>query len=317
MKTALAALLTLVTSVAFAAPNSDAVKATLESQTQCGSFVRFDDANVYLGFGRYKNGVEEPRAAIPGVLRVAPIGQKTQFDLQTPDAPVDIVTVGTTAYVLTYSDLEEWDLNAKKMIASYQTQRESGALEYRQHATGMARYKNLLVISHGRLGVTFFDLNTKTLAGEARLALKQAPLESQATGIAIAGNVAYITMDGFSLVEPGTPIFQGLILVNLDNGHVMELGGMDPGATAITTDGTHAVVSFGGDPLWKFTLSSLNTGHAEPDARVFKFPMQGHPSGSPAMDSKYLYTCYSVPPSGGKSGLASHVPHALDLSVLK
>jgi len=40
------------------------LKAILESQPNCQNFVRYDDKNIYLGFGYYKNGVEEPHCIL-------------------------------------------------------------------------------------------------------------------------------------------------------------------------------------------------------------------------------------------------------------
>ena len=78
---------------------------------------RFDENNLYLGFGFYKKGLEEPRHPIPATLDVRPLNGGTAFTLPTNDAALDIATEGNHAFVLTYSGIEEWDLAQKARLA--------------------------------------------------------------------------------------------------------------------------------------------------------------------------------------------------------
>jgi len=305
-----------------AAPNSAQIKSVLEAQKTCGSFVRVDNANVYLGFAQYKYGSEEPRAAIPAHVNVAPLNGAEPFSLATNDGALDMITDGSTAYILTYTSIEEWNLDSKTRVSEYPTTTTQGALEYKQHASQFVRYKNELVIAHGRFGLTFFDLKTKKITSQMHLIDRQLPVESQATGITVQDNLAFITLDGYSLFEPGheQKVFRGIVVVDLDtNTQVGEMDGLDPGATSIVSDANRAIVSFGGNPLWKFNLHTLATTKSNelpsPLLRLFKFPMKGHPVGSAAMDDQYYYTCYSTPPPSG-SGLMIHAPLALDRALV-
>ena len=66
------------------AADSELVRSTLESSPYCENFVRFDDANLYLGFGKYRRAFEEPRAPIPGRIEVTPLGRSR--DAFAPEA---------------------------------------------------------------------------------------------------------------------------------------------------------------------------------------------------------------------------------------
>lgn len=315
-------LLTLAAATAQAAPSSERLKAVLESQPSCGNFVRFDERNLYLGFGAYRNGLEEPRRPIPAKVRVAPLDGSAPFELATKDAAIDLVTDGPTAYVLTFSSIEEWDLELRERRAEYPTVLSAGPLAYKEHARAMARFQDKLIIAHGRLGVSIFNIRTKRLVNQFRLVQRQAPLESMATGVTIEGNLAYVVMDNFHVTRPtdDVKIFRGLIVINMESETVQrELGGLDPGADSIVSDGKTVIVSFGGRPIWSYGLETLRDNRLpEPKIRLWKFPLNGHPMGAPALDEKFYYTCFSKAPAfrGDNDGFYRPVPLALDRRVL-
>lgn len=303
--------------LASAAPGPRERKALLEAQPSCGNFVRFDDRSAYLGFGNYRQAFEEPRSPIPGSLRIAPFDGTEPFELQTDDAAIDVATEGNTAFVLTYSSIEEWDLGARRRVAEYGTYAINGTLAYQQHAQAWARFGDKLIIAHGRLGVSIFDMAKRRLTNQFRLLQSQLPLESMATGVTVQGDRAYVLMDNFHLTTPGdgVKIFRGLIVVNLRTEKVeKELAGLDPGADSVVSDARKVVVNFGGNPVWKYALSSLGgTAMPQPEIRLWKFPIDGHPTGAAAMDDLYYYTCFSRPGPGGRY---VNAPLALDRRVL-
>lgn len=304
-----------------AASNSEQVKSVLEAQPYCQNFVRADQNNLYFGFGPYRLGLEEPRQAIPSKFRVAPLDGSAPYELATNDSTIDVVTVGSTAYVLTHSSIEEWDLTNRRRVAEYATYAAPMPLQFKQHAEAMALYKNKLIIAHGRLGVSFFDLSTKHLKNQFRLIKNQYPLESMAVGVTVQGNIAYVAMDNFTLANPGEPnkTFRGIVTINLDSETVVsQLGGMDPGADSINSDSKKVIVSFGGIPIWKYNRQSLSGNKLpEPELRIWRFPLKGHPTGAATMDDKYYYTCFSRPPNENEpQGLMIRVPMAIDRRVL-
>jgi hypothetical protein len=314
----LALLLALLSPAAFAQPDPELVKSTLEKAPRCENFVRFDDQYLFLGFGRYRKMFEEPRQPIPGHLEVIPLGRNDRaFSLPTADAAIDVTREGDSLFVLTYSSIEEWSLTAKTRVASYATYAYGGTMAYKEHAEAFARVGDRLIVAHGRLGVSFFDLKTRRLTNQFRLVQGQRPLESMATGVSVSDGVAYVALDNFSLVPNGKPAFRGIVKIDMASERVLsELDGMDPGADALVADGTKAIVSFGGNPVWKYSLESLaGRSLPEPLLRVWKFPRAGNPTGRPALDAKYYYSCFTAAPEK-PGGPYKNIPLALDRAAI-
>jgi hypothetical protein len=316
MKILLSFLTLALSFPAFAAPNPEALKAALEKQSSCSLSVRFDDENLYLGFGSYRRGTEEPRKPIPGHLKVVPVSGAPEFSLATTDAAIDTIRDGDSLFVLTYSGIEEWSLAQRARIGKYPTYLTPNEMRYREHPQSFARYGDLAVIAHGRLGLSFFNLKTKRIVNQFRLARNQLPLESMATGIAVSGKYAYVVLDNFSLVPQGKPAFRGFVIVDLEKQAVVAaLDGMDPGADAVLADGKKVLVSFGGSTIWKYDEKELASSRLpEPEYRLWRYPFPGHPTGLASMDDKYYYTCFLKKPE--KGGNFQAVPLALDRRVL-
>ncbi len=299
--------------------DSERIRSTFESEPTCGTFVRRDDSRLFLGFGQYMKGAEKVRLPIPAKMRVTPLNGDPAFDLQTNDAAIDLITIDDTAYLLTYSSIEEWNLNTKKRVAEYPTYAIASPMYYKQHALGFARYGDKLVIAHGRLGISVFDVRKKRLINQFRILNEQLPLESMATGISIQGRYAYVIVDNFSLVSNGSkPPFRGILVFDAETQSLLKkLDGMDPGATSVASDHDSLIVSFGGNPIWKYDLKELNgITLPEPSLRIWKFPHGGSPTGSGFMDEKYLYTCYHFPPTPGQGGFYQKRPLSLNRQVL-
>ena len=308
----------LFTVPAMAAPNSQAIKAAIESQNSCDSFIRFDNVNAYLGSGRYLANFDsdKPRPSLPGTVQVAPLDGSAAFTLHTSDAPIDMVTDANLAYILTYSSIELWDLNKRSVITTFPTTTAQQPLEYKQHAQAMVRYGNKLVIAHGRLGVSIFDMQSKTITNEIPLLQAQLPQESMATGIAIEGHSVYILMDSFTLNGPDSnPAFRGFVIIDMNTEKVTsQLNGLDPGASSLASYGNKMIVSFYGSPIWMFDATKMKSW-PHPQADIFKFPFPGHVEGSAAMDDQYYYTCFEKPPAS-IPGYGTYVPMVFDRKVL-
>lgn len=297
-------------------------KSTLLNQTVCGNMVAFDSQNLFMGNGYYRYGVEEPRKPIAGSIFMVPLGTSQGTILHTQDGPLGIYTQNNQAYVLTYTGIELWDLKTQQRLTTYATQDQSTQpLAYMQHAQAMAQYKNKLVIAHGRLGLTVFNMDQKRLTTEIALIPQQFPMESMATGVTIQGHLAYVLMDSFTLSNPDqVPAFRGIVIFDMESERVVaELNGLDPGADAITSDGKNLIISFGGIPIWPYDLSSFANAKKtmpEPITRLSDFPIQGHPTGLAALDDTYYYTCYSQAPAAGQGNLYKDVPQVLERSLL-
>lgn len=298
---------------------SELRKAALESQATCQNFVRFDDQNLYLGFGAYKMGFEEPRHPIPGQLRMVSLQDPTKVTvIPTPDSVVDVLTFSHKLYILTFSSLIEYDLETNEMIFTHPTHFLTRTLEYKEHAVGMTLSHGKIYIAHGRLGIAIFDLVQGKVVKVVPLLTAQAPLESMATAISSHGHDVFVTMDNFSLVNPGEKqAFRGLVLYNPMEEKVMaEMPGLDPGTDSMVVDSKYLLISYMGYPLWKYdrTQMQVRASLPQPLARISKFQEKGHPTGKGFLDNDYYYTCYSKFPE--VSGYATRVPRAIKRSDL-
>lgn len=237
-----------------AAPSPDLLKRLIEAHQDARDFVRVDEANVYLGMGA-RSG-----------CTVVPLDESGAFELSTQSPAIDAVAAGNTLYILTHHALEQWDLVTRARVALHATY-PGNVIGPRRGPTGMARWGSRLILSHGRLGVTFFDTIAGTVTKAIKLVAGQGAKESMATAVAVAGDRAYVLMDSYTL-NPGT--FRGLVVIDMPGESVsQELDGMDPGATAIMSHGSHLVVSFAGMPVWVYARSHLGTTRlAEPVRRI-------------------------------------------------
>lgn len=300
---------------------SDWKKSVLESQKTCGNFVRFDDQNLYLGYGPYLQGFEKIREPMPGKLQIVSLKDNTSVNVTAKDSVIDLVSVDQTLYVLTYSGIEEWDLQTKTRLAVYPTYMANRVLEYKEHAESMARYNNWLVIAHGRLGISIFDIQKKRIINQFKLLSRQFPWESMATSVTISGDTAWVLMDNFTLVKPDQGnVFKGLVQIHLPSQSVQrEIPGVDPGADAIINDGKSWIISYMGLPLWKFEKDELKNKQlqVQPQHQYWSFPVKGHPTGLPEMDENYYYTCYLTPPKDRtQGGKYQKIPVALNRKQL-
>lgn len=305
----------------WAGPHSEMIKQTLESLSSCENFVRLDQRHIFLGFGAYKIGFEEPRSAIPGELQVVALGPDgASWTAYTQDSVIDALTVGDRLLVLTYSGIEDWSLSTRKRTALYPTRFGENVLAYREHARAFALYNDKLIIAHGRKGVTFFDLNTNRIVNQLTLIPHQLPVkESQAMSVLVEGTTAYVLLDAFSITPNGKkPPFRGIVKIDMNTERVVgELDGLDPGADALMIHKDQLLVSFMGMPVQRFPLSVLNgTQLPAPSGFVGDFGVPGHPTGKPVLDDKYYYTCFRKRSESGR-GPAVYIPLALDVDSLR
>ena len=297
--------LTLLASTqVMAQSNSDAIKDRLEKQPTCESFVRFDADNLYLGAERNS-------------VRVVSLNQNTETTLATEARVIDAVRNQQTLWILTSQSLEEWDLGNSERVSLHATSLNSGPMQNWENPTGLALYKNDLVISHGIRGASIFDLSQKKVVQQLDLNAFQAPYVSTASGVAVTENKAYFVMDDVTMVQPGKkPAFRGVIVYDLETERIEHrLDKMDAGADAVSTDGKKLIVSFMGLPVWKYGLSTLKGSSVPtPEHRIWKFGREGHPIGRASVDEKYYYTCFQA--REGRSQY-KRVPVALDRQTLK
>lgn len=286
LKIAILSMMLLGTNIKVSAGILD-TKFLFEKLEACGRFVYQDRASLYVGFS-YERGV----TAIKKISRLT--GESVEFH---SGLIVDMVSNGNKAYLLKSNSLEEWDLSSLKKIKDYPSIHLGRDFRYQENAQGMDRYKNKIIVAHGRLGLSIFDINKKRLTRRINVLKDQLPLESVAKDVVVIGKYAYIVVDNFHLVRPPKkPPFRGVLIVDLESERVIrELDGMDPGVTWVNGDSQSLIVSFGGSTIWKYDLQSLHSLQnrlPEPIHRLWSYPLKGQPVGKALMDNRYYYTCF-------------------------
>lgn len=316
---AMSILIISFTPLAQADSNSESIKRAVAHLSGCRNFIRFDSHNVYTSSKDF-NPRAESLNKYSYFLKYISISSLIENKVVLNDVAFDALSVGPLTYVLTPSGIEEWDLPQSKRQGLYATHTLSRSLNKKEQPTAFAKYDNKLVISHGRLGVSFFDLSSKKITKIFPLAVSQNPLESVATGVSVSDHYAFVTMDNFSLVEEHQKAaFRGIIVIDLKTETIVtELDGMIPGSDSILSDGRVAIVSFYGNPLWKYSLDALISSKKIPSPlkRIWKFPIQGNPTGKASMDDKYYYTCFSRAPQPHQGPYFYNVPMVLDRRAL-
>lgn len=295
---------------AVANERAEKTKLAVAHLSECGNFVRSDVSNVYSGFGSYWTGSLHNRSPMPGKLIWTPIDSRTdnlvEYQIQTLDSAIDLISYNKLSYVLTYSGIEEWDLVAQKRLNVFLSHKDDVRFGNEQHPQAFAQFKSKFIIAHGRLGVSFFDLSNKKITNTYRLITSQAPrLESTARGVAISGKYAFVVLDSYSLVGPNeAPAFRGLVVIDMESEKIIrEIGELPPGLDSVSADDDVVILSFYGMPLWKYSVNSLlTTKSPQPLKRVFKFPVLGHPTGKALLDEKYYHTCYKQIPETAAQG---------------
>ena len=308
----------LPTSVAIASPNSEAMKQAVEQLSGCGNFLRADNQYVYTGFGPYWTGSQSNRKPRPSVLRFMDYSNFKESHVMTDDAAIDLVTHQNKTYVLTYNGLEEWNMTTRQRQGTYQTNQTDNRYDDEQHPQAMALYQNNLVIAHGRLGVSIFDLNLKRPTKTIPL-ISQGSLESMAKGIAVSGQYAFVVLDSYTLVNANQKVpFRGIVVIDMQTESVIkEIGNLPPGLESITADQNSLVLSFYGMPLWRYSITSvLSSKNVQPAARIFKFPLEGSPKNKAMMDDKYYFTCFSKIPGPGEGSYFKRIQLVMNRTQL-
>ena len=284
---------------------SELEKIFLEKKIPCNTFVQIHDNLVMVGFGRYKMGLEEPRLPISAKIRVYDLHRELEMasEIQTADAALDMALTHSRGWILTYSGLEEWTRDFSQRLAIHSTWGGPGdQLFYKQHAMGMVLVGEQIWIAHGRLGITVFDINKKTITQTFQLLNDQRPLESMATGILLRDGKVFVAFDNFSPPLNEKPAFRGWMIFDPATFKLLSKAeGMDPGVSHIFQNKQFIFASVNGHALWKYspsesTISTIKAGVGAP----IELPDLGVLSGLPwAVEDKFL-GCLKVPPKKGE-----------------
>lgn len=279
---------------------ADLIRKKVEGVKNCQNFFHVDDQNIYFGYGFYSNTPGGLHVAKPTNLLVIPLTDKAPLNLKMQDSAIDILPIENRLYILTHTGLEEWDKGTLTFIRRHPTYLRGQQMGWEQHPTQMARYQDKLIMAHGRLGMSVFDLKSKAIVYQSLLAQGRLPLESKVTGVTVLGDKAYFILDSFSILDAHTrpQPFQGVIVMNLKTYAIeAELDGLEPGSDAAFAYEGRLVISMYGIPLLKYDVSRLKgTKLPGPIARISHFPDEGRWLGKPQLDGENVYTCFQVIP---------------------
>lgn len=295
------------------------VRSAVEALSTCGELLRWDLNYVYTSSHSEKPFLNGSRTKGLSSLLIKSIDNHKEFRIEALDRIIDVVPTGNILFLLTPSAIEEWEVVTLQRIAVHPLRSFASSLRIEEEPQAFALYGNKLVIAHGLLGVSFFDLRRKIISRVLPVVQRQKPLASVVNGIAVSGNHAFAVIDSHTLVNPGQRgAFKGIVVIDLQSEKVIsELDGMDPGAESVVADSNVAIVSFYGQPLWKYSISALQTAQTLPSPlkRFWRFPNPGRQIGKASLDQKYYYTCFDRMPGPGEGSNPIRSPLVLDRRV--
>ena len=253
------------------------------SQKSCRNFVRLDEDQVLLGGEK-------------GLTRIDAAGQTQVYGSE--GNPRDAVLVGSKIYALFPSSFVVLDRDSGRVLARYATQlyKAPDKLLPQEQARSLSRSGNRLLIAHGTLGVSVFDLIEQALVSTLDVNRGER-LKGMAVDVDFdaAGKVAYVLVDNYQInpIKPSQE-FRGILLYDLQNLRLVKrLLGLDPGATSFSIERDQMLISFGGMPFWKLQLPLGDQDQLADSAQlVWDFGREGHSIGHFASDAEYVWTCH-------------------------
>lgn len=281
----------------------------------CGSNIEFKNNYYYL----INNNREHNGNVIGLATLVHPqYGMQTLTILSEFKRPiVDMEVYKDSIFLLTNQGIEERSLSKMTYTGGYRTTtlKSSFAFKTKESPTAMELWGDKILISHGRLGLSIFDIASKKIIKSLRLDEFQAPDESMATNIKVKGDKAYILMDNFTLKpDKRLPAFRGIIVYDLKSERILNKSRMvDAGATGLNITDEFAYVSFRGFQLIvKYRLDDLESSkNATSLRRHFHFlPDNKYFLGNIYITGHRIYGCVKDMESGDKEPM---VIEALDL----
>ena len=320
----------LLANLMFAQPAPTKKEAAFSALKRCTGPVFFSENYLFSGYGTYltfaatTTDASTKRPPTPGYFdRVELANPEKTVRTQTTDGVLDFAVDGRSLFVLTYTAIEEWDAVTLKPLATYPTYHYDNDFKYKQNPSSWTRVGDKLVIAHGRLGYSVFNLKTKSLETQAMFAIRYnivnrpAPVESQAVAVApYKGSQVIFLMDNFSRSDD-KPALRGFLLFDLNQHEILkEIPDLDPGAESLLNlKGTLSI----GFPGFLVKVPAVDfpdhVNFEEMANRTWSFPAKGTPIGRPTFDEKNIYTCFRKAPEkpGGKY---ESIPMILNRKVL-
>lgn len=285
---------------------SDSRKAAYESLPGCGLAVTSDE--TFLAASLPDKGPHQ------GAWALVNLQTKEQTLFPANDTIVDIKLQNGTAFVLTETTFEAWNLKSKKQLYSYASHPEVGTgSKWSKKATGFVFRAGKALITHGVLGFSLLNLETGDV--EKTIAL---PTVSSAQDITlIEEKKALVAVDNADEAE-----FRGLYVLDLSTLDIVKQIKIDNAypLSIRALPGNRLMIGYL-NAIWKFDLAAALKGNeANPNRRSWKFPglFDVDMRGKVFYDNDNLYSCFGVfqdAPGGVIS--RKNTPLAFKLSDLK
>lgn len=271
---------------------------SLIQKHQCGLALKVQQNQLLNVFFKQSQG--ERRRYF---MQIFDLKDQNQNRVLASDFPiVDVVADEQNFYLLSNQVILVADKHSGSAIKSmYYTSKASGQTKLRmgEIATAIDVWGDLLVISHGRHGIAAVNKHTGELVFEHVLAFKKPNKQSMATGLQVVGDVAVLSMDNYTLVDPkDEQAFRGLVVFDLKQQKVLrELEVLSPGSESLQIVGEHIYVSFN-PAIWKFKLSEVlgNTPARRLSVqRAWRYPdpRYGYGKGKNLFTQDKMYSCFS------------------------
>lgn len=276
------------------------------SQTSCANAVAASDVWVASAF---RQTIEVTSVDSPEMTK----------RFVADDSVTDLLVEGETLYVLTRTTIEVWNLTTGTRVSSTLTSNDEQPADYQAvHAMGFAKEGNLLVIAHGRQGLTLFDLEQTKIVHQARLLEEQLPWESEMRDVTIVDGKAIFAVSNYHVIPHiGEGAFRGAIVYDLKTRKTLSIvKGLDPGVSSLERSGDVLLFNYE-NFFWKVSAQDLITKERlRVQNRVFRFPMKGHPTGKMQIRPTTIMSCFLKAPEPGQGRSYQRVPVVLNRAEL-
>jgi len=247
----------------------------------CRNFVRHDDGRVLVGTNNGMNVIESD-------------GSVHAFNLN--EQPRDALIYDSEIIALAAYSIITIDQNQGKITGRFDTQsiKPVSNLLPQESPWAIGRVGHTLIIAHGTLGITLFDLRTRQLQNVIDINKGQ-KVKGMAQDVMTQNNDVYVLVDNYQMnpLKPSQE-FRGLLKIDLNTRLIAaRFSGLDPGATSASWFDETILISFGGMPVWKLQLPlTTTTPLANVAQLVTDFARKGHAVGHLSFDDDFVWSCH-------------------------
>tara|TARA_B100001248_G_scaffold262685_1_gene260903 strand:- start:8040 stop:9008 length:969 start_codon:yes stop_codon:yes gene_type:complete len=295
-------ILGLAFSFIFASAPKTLEETFLSTQGNCNALIDIQEKHLLVAY----NKTSYPEKQYRGFYEITNLENQSQITFTSENhAPVlDLQIYQDSLFVLTRNGLIERSLKDYQVKGIYKTHPKI-YFERKEHPTAMQLVGDKIYIAHGRLGMSVFDIATRSVNHiEIFTELKEGEL-SMATDLVYDGKQLFVLLDNYHIKEApkDIPVFRGIVVYSPVDREVSKVVRLrDPGATGINLVGEdYLLISFHGFPnlvmYSKAALLNASTTVDEPIkalSRAWKYPDEKYGShrGDFYLYGSKIYTCF-------------------------